>query len=357
MKRLLAIATATIFPVLAVATVVSFAQQPQPATQGNIVVKQRVVQGQEGVPAPPTPDFVYFATDFAFSGKVVKGAPYSAQAVTETIQTLGDGNRIVNKTTSQQYRDSEGRTRREQTIKMFGNLAENTEPLQTIFINDPVAGVSYALDSKTHVARKTAPFKFEKGVPVPAGAVTGGPGGEAQRFEFKVESGTSSTVVVKGAPGALPPDLPAIPPNGVGVSTGHVFNIQTDSGGAGGNTFMFRRSGPNENEVKEQLGKQIIEGVEAEGNRSTVTIPAGEIGNERAIEIVSESWYSPELQMVVMTRHTDPRFGETTYRLTNINRTEPVKSLFEVPADYTVKEGMPGAPAMVTMPMRVRKPE
>ena len=75
-----------------------------------------------------------------------------------------------------------------------------------------------------------------------------------------------------------------------------------------------------------------IEGVEAEGTRTTVTIPAGEIGNERAIEIVSERWYSPELQLVVMTRHSDPRLGETTYKLTNINRTEPAKTLFEVPA-------------------------
>jgi TonB family protein len=89
----------------------------------------------------------------------------------------------------------------------------------------------------------------------------------------------------------------------------------------------------------EDLGKQNIEGVEAEGTRSTVTIPAGEIGNERAIEIVNERWYSAELQTVVMTRHTDPRFGESTYRLTNIDRSEPARSLFEVPADYTLKSG------------------
>jgi len=82
----------------------------------------------------------------------------------------------------------------------------------------------------------------------------------------------------------------------------------------------------------------VIEGVEAEGTRTTITIPAGEIGNERAIEIVSERWYSPELQTVVMTRHSDPRFGENSYTLTNISRTEPDKSLFDVPAGYTVKE-------------------
>jgi hypothetical protein len=101
----------------------------------------------------------------------------------------------------------------------------------------------------------------------------------------------------------------------------------------------------------ESLGKQNIGGVEAEGTRSTVTIPTGEIGNERPIEIVSERWYSPELQTAVMTRHSDPRTGETVYRLTNISRTEPARSLFEVPADYTVKEGPP-APE----PMRLRRP-
>jgi hypothetical protein len=101
---------------------------------------------------------------------------------------------------------------------------------------------------------------------------------------------------------------------------------------------------------KESLGKQMIEGVEAEGTRSTVTIAAGEIGNERAIEIVSERWYSAELQTVVMTRHSDPRFGETTYKLTNINRTEPDHSLFELPAGYTLKEETPQPK------MRMRKP-
>jgi hypothetical protein len=102
---------------------------------------------------------------------------------------------------------------------------------------------------------------------------------------------------------------------------------------------------------EESLGKQTIEGVEAEGTRNVTTIPAGEIGNERPIEIVFERWYSPALQAVVMTRHVDPRFGETSYRLTNISRDEPARSLFEVPAGYSVKEvAGPGKQ------MRIRKP-
>jgi hypothetical protein len=109
--------------------------------------------------------------------------------------------------------------------------------------------------------------------------------------------------------------------------------------------------GARENNAKKaSLGKQLIEGVEAEGTRTTITIPAGEIGNERAIEIVSERWYSSELQTVVMTRHSDPRFGETTYKLTNISRTEPDHSLFELPSGYTLKE------EALPQKMRMRKP-
>src|SRR5678816_207221 len=157
MKRVLAILAAATFPVLAAVTVVSFAQQPQPAVQSNIVVKQRVMQGPEGV--PPQGDMVFMSSEVNFGGKIVKGAPYSAQSVTETIQTLSDGNRIVNKLTSQLYRDSEGRTRREQTIKFHGEPGDGAEPLQTTFINDPVSGTSYVLDSKSHTALKTGQFK------------------------------------------------------------------------------------------------------------------------------------------------------------------------------------------------------
>ena len=83
------------------------------------------------------------------------------------------------------------------------------------------------------------------------------------------------------------------------------------------------------------------------GTRSTFTIPAGQIGNERPIDIVSERWYSPELQTIVMTRNSDPRTGETIYKLTNIQRSEPMRSLFEVPADYTLKEGASGVRTMI----------
>ena len=318
MKRLTGIAAAAF--ILAVTTT-AFAQQPAP--DGVLVMKQRAFsfQGPEGPPPPPLPDgnFVFLASE-SFGGKVVKGAPYSAEAVTETIQTLSDGNRIINKFSSSVYRDSEGRTRREQSFKGLGVLGVGEEPLKTIFINDPVAGVTYSLDSRSHIAHKSAPFTIELSRKAgPGGSVTTT---QSQTFEFKVGPGgpAGGSNILMTAPIGAPPEAASV----------------------GAATYVFRSGkGPNTNERKEDLGKQNIEGVEADGTRTTVTIPAGEIGNERPIEIVSERWYSPELQLVVMTRHSDPRMGETTYKLTNISRIEPARSLFEVPADYTIKSGTP----------------
>lgn len=327
---------------LAFASVAS-AQQAGP--EGNIILRQRVIQGPEGGPPPP-PDanFVFIASE-SFGGKVVKGAPYSGDAVTETIQTLSDGNRIVNRMTSSVYRDSEGRTRREQSLKGLGIFANGEESFQTIFINDPVAGVTFTLDSRSHTANKSVPFTFEFSKKLDkAGAVVSSI--EGQRFELKVEHGTA-------AAGSVIMTTPL----GAGAPRPDLDQLRAESGGAG--TFVFRtKPGANNNEVKEQLGKQNIEGVEAEGTRTTVTIPAGDIGNERPIEIVSERWYSPELQLVVMTRHSDPRFGETTYKLTNINRTEPAKTLFEVPSDYTIKEGPNFGPKIAPLkPKKSQSPE
>jgi hypothetical protein len=89
----------------------------------------------------------------------------------------------------------------------------------------------------------------------------------------------------------------------------------------------------------ESLGTREIEGVKAEGTRTTITIPAGAIGNVAPIEMVTERWYSPELQTVVLSRRSDPRFGETTYRLENIVRTEPPSELFQIPPDFTIEKG------------------
>jgi len=88
----------------------------------------------------------------------------------------------------------------------------------------------------------------------------------------------------------------------------------------------------------ENLGIQNVNGIQAKGTRTTITIPVGEIGNDREIKIVSERWYSDELQIVVKSSNSDPRFGTTTVEMTGISRSEPSASLFQVPADYTITE-------------------
>lgn len=287
-------------------------QEKQSADRAIIEHKIQV----HGTPPPgPAGDFVFVSSDMSYNGKRVTGAPYSAQAVTESLQTLGDGNRIVRKSTATLYRDSEGRTRREQTFKAIGPLAADGEPGQTIFISDPVTGVDYSLDVRNQTARKMSRYSFTMKTP--------GPDGE------------KPTMVFERSP----------------ADRIHIERSAVSSKIATGGPMVMEWHGAREGKAKkESLGKQVIEGVEAEGTRSTVTIAAGEIGNERAIEIVSERWYSSELQTVVMTRHSDPRFGETTYKLTNINRTEPDHSLFELPAGYTLKEDT------LQQKMRMKKP-
>jgi hypothetical protein len=88
--------------------------------------------------------------------------------------------------------------------------------------------------------------------------------------------------------------------------------------------------------VTESLGTRQFEGVTAEGTRSTTTIPAGQIGNLLPIAVVTEHWFSKELQVAVLITRRDPRSGDTVYRLTNIVRAEPPPDLFTVPPDYQV---------------------
>lgn len=312
----------TLLLMLALATSAAAQQAPppdrtEPKTEQDVII----LRGPEGGPAHTLPQgvigiggpeveplgghtFTYVSSEMSFDSKTVKGAPYSAEAVTEVTQTLSDGNRIVRKSTASIYRDSEGRTRREHTLGSIGPFATNVEPPQTVFINDPVAGVNYILDPRTHTARKLPLPRLEN---LPAGA----------KVEERMVHSTATAV---GGPGE------------------RVMIYQNREAGAAGEPGPLRTPAQGPRPVTESLGKQTIEGVQAEGTRTTVTIPAGHIGNERPIQITTERWFSPELQTVVMTKSSDPFVGDTVYRLTNINRSEPARSLFEVPSDYKVKE-------------------
>jgi hypothetical protein len=82
----------------------------------------------------------------------------------------------------------------------------------------------------------------------------------------------------------------------------------------------------------------MMEGVNAEGTRYVSTIEVGAIGNDRPIQISSESWYSTDLQMVIMSKHSDPRTGDESFRVTNISRGEPAAYLFQLPVGYQIGE-------------------
>jgi hypothetical protein len=98
------------------------------------------------------------------------------------------------------------------------------------------------------------------------------------------------------------------------------------------------RKNADANSKIESLGRQTIEGVAADGRRVTMTIASGEMGNDQPIQIVTETWFSPDLQTIVYSKRSDPRSGDTTTRMVNINRSEPVRNLFDPPADYKVIE-------------------
>jgi len=115
---------------------------------------------------------------------------------------------------------------------------------------------------------------------------------------------------------------------------------QQPASGFGNRPNRLSRLAPP-NSKTESLGTQVIAGLLAEGTRTTQTIPAGQIGNSQPIAVVSERWYSPDLQVVLMSKRSDPRAGETVYQLTNISRGEPASSLFAAPAEFQVSDAKP----------------
>jgi hypothetical protein len=204
-------------------------------------------------------------------GKVVAGAPYSADVTSSLVRSLADGNSIQRTTTGHVARDNDGRTYSQETIT--GGFLGQNGPTTLVFISDPVAGYSYVLNASTKVARRRALRPVQKR----------GPGGPREH------------------------DRPA-----------------------------------NPDVVTTDLGTQAVNGVNAQGKSMTRTIPAGAMGNVQPLVSTSETWYSPDLQIVVASKHNNPMSGQSNYALTNIQRAAPSASLFQVPSDYTVQDAPAG---------------
>jgi hypothetical protein len=258
-------------------TAAVYGQDPPPPGPGP----EAMMEGGPGGPGGPLGRMEILGFGEMHSGKVVTGAPYSAVAVTESTQTLSDGNTINRKVQSNVFRDSQGRTRRETTLPGVGPLAASGQPKSFVMIHDPVASTAYVLHPDTKVAEQLPAHNH--------GPKANAEGADVQdRFQAHMEKEIAN--------GTL---------------------------------------------KKEDLGTQVINGISATGTRFTRTIPVGQIGNNKAIVITSERWYSTDMQVVVKSVHTDPRQGSTTYMLTNVQKTEPAATLFAVPADYTVEQGGP----------------
>jgi hypothetical protein len=257
----------------------------------------------------PKSDFVYQSSGVVttaasghMGGSPLKGAPYSATITNESVEALADGNRIVQSSTGTTARDSQGRTRQDAPLPAIGNLSAENAP-HIVFIMDPVAQVSYSLNLTDKTAQK-----LSVPPPPPPGSPSGG--GPAT---------TTRMFIARPAGAALSDAPPAPPPMAIAMAK------------VGGEDHA--------DATTEDLGSQTMEGLLVTGVRTTRTIPAGEIGNEKPITSVTEVWTSPDLKVIVYSKRTDPRMGEQTYKLTNIVRAEPDASLFTIPADFKVTEG------------------
>jgi len=220
----------------------------------------------------------------------VTGQPYSGEMETEHTQTLSNGTHINQKReVSRMYRDSQGRTRTERLLfpPLLQPDAAKEQGPRLIQIYDPVEGYSYTLDPRKHIAHRVAVQTLPEA-----------PAKKAQTFSDPAN----------GQP--APPSLGRF---GAGTNNPRRLNMK-----------------------REPLGTEMIDGVEAEGWRTTITTAAGAIGNDKPITHVCETWQATELQILVLSKCTDPRSGHSTMRLKNLDRSEPDATLFMVPSDYTI---------------------
>jgi hypothetical protein len=291
----------------------------------------------------------FMFTDRAGRGRVVKGQPYSADVVTETNQTLPDGNVISHRNVNKVWRDGEGRTRQE---------SYREEKLRSVYISDPVGKIAYTVIPGSKIAIAIPRVDITHEMMAPHARI------ERRGRTSSTTSETSSdgrrvvvrTVESDGQPGVreevrvqvvrvgddanvqiVPPPVPPVPPTPHVHPVPPIPPVPPIAMIPGVNTMRFESTAHLGKGDAKSLGTKDFDGVKAEGKQTTWTIPAGKIGNKNPITVTSESWYSPDLQVTVYSRHNDPRTGESLYRLASIKRAEPSADLFKVPEGYEVK--------------------
>jgi hypothetical protein len=195
----------------------------------------------------------------------------------ESKQVLTDGNVITKTRTGKLARDTEGRTYSEVTSPKLGGI--NFGTYTNINISDPISGAQFTLIPETLTA-----WRFEKlqRATMPAGEVA------------------------EARPAVHPSDTTNVIPKRSALVNDSLPTIE-----------------------KEDLGVESIEGISVRHYRETQTIAAGKIGNERALVITTEFWYAKDLQLNLRIVRNDPRFGEETMTMTDIQRTLPAPSMVE----------------------------
>jgi hypothetical protein len=261
------------------------------------VVCPNVIQAQSQTPVtPPVPgsfnsdDGMAFAKimqsdmellmelEMELGGRVAKELPFSAQVSLETEQVLGDGTHLSRKTGGSLYRDSLGRLRQELRLSLPAPMPASAEIGTIVVISDPNTGAHWTLMPAAKMAMKMT---------MPAAG---------SRHKMNANLNTEKN-----------------------------FGI-FDGSGEGGRT--------------EDLGAQNMEGLTATGSRFTHVIPAGQLGNDQPLQVVTERWYSSEMHMPVFLKRSDPMTGSKTLKVTDVRRVEPDAALFNIPADYAVREMM-----------------
>jgi Secretin and TonB N terminus short domain len=372
-------------------SVIALAIAASVAVSTNVIAQEKKQEESSNILLPAVGGgFGSLGSVFFNSYGIVKDTPFAGVMVYDHVQTLNDGSRIITRSSTAMYRDSQGRTRTEYSFKLPRPLGGESIEHITINIFDPVGGTSYTVDPQSRTVRKftiqspadtldrlsskravntigetpiairqlnrdvahdVAPkIHFDNAKFKTVVEVLGKQLGLRVVFDESVRN--TQTVSIELVDVTIAKALDTI------LKTYRYSFEQVDD-----RTIRIHQENPAKSPSpesfesfyanvspslkasspeslpprSESLGRQIIEGVEAEGTRIIQTIAAGAMGNERQIEIIHERWYSRELQMDIMTKWNDPRSGESTQRLTNIIRSEPDAALFQPPPDYAIR--------------------
>lgn len=268
-----------------------------------------------------------------FSNRPVKNLPFTAEVITEHVQNLADGNQVAHKTTGLTFRDSAGRTRQE--------MRDAKGEVRNITIHDVVSGATYILNPREKTATQIAPNKQLNAAAAEAARARI----EALRKEGKLPEMKERREIIIRHSGEQGEDVKIEMNKAEGMKIEGRHNLLLAPGGGiqvqlGALAGAFGDGKWASKSTTKDLGTRDFDGLKAEGKVRSYEIPAGEVGNRNPIVVSNEFWYSPELQVTVMTKHSDPRTGDNIYRLGSIRREEPAAALFTVPSDYTVKDVM-----------------